>query len=76
MTPPAAAFLDGWIANKLDIAFHTSSNPYNEISQNCSHNQWILGWQARYNAICGPEIKDLSLDHYDLDFKTGEIKNV
>lgn len=57
---PTAAFLDGWTANNLGIAFHSANNPYNEISQNCSHNQWILGWQARFNAIYGSGVKDLS----------------
>lgn len=43
------AFLNGWQAHRIGVG--SDCNPYHEKTQGWSHNQWIMGWCARFDAI-------------------------
>lgn len=54
----STAFLDGWAAHYSDK--DQDQNPYDIDLQSKSHNEWVSGWCARFNAI--KHGLDLSLD--------------
>lgn len=45
----STAYIDGWLAHKNGCDINV--NPYNEVSQEKSHSDWVCGWCARFNAI-------------------------
>lgn len=50
-------YKDGWLAHNNDI--DVDDNPYNEKSQQFSHEQWKHGWCARFSVIKhGDEIEE------------------
>ena len=49
MSEYSLPYQDGWAAHENGVA--CDDNPYNEKTQQASHNQWMKGWCARFSAI-------------------------